>query len=124
MSKILIVDDNQGTIDLIESCIVDLGTAIFKAKNGEIGWDTFQEVKPDLVITDYKMPGLDGYELALLIEKDSPDCPVILLTGYDDMDEKVKTHFTKIFEKPFPIRIFHFTIKQLLESKSTLTGCT
>ena len=116
MSKILIVDDNKGTMDLIESCIIDLCENIFKARDGKLGWETYKKVKPDLVITDYRMPGLDGIELAKLIEKDRPKCPVILLSGYDDMDEKVKSYFTKIFAKPFPIRIFHLTVKQLLDS--------
>ncbi|MFK7826166.1 MAG: response regulator [Oligoflexales bacterium] len=114
MSKILIVDDHQDTIETIESCIKDNATKIYKANDAKSGWTTFKKVKPDLVITDYGMPEVDGYVLACLIAKES-QCPVILVTGYGNIDEKLKSQFVHVFPKPFPIEDFMNTVKDLLK---------
>ena len=117
MPKILIVDDDQGTLNLIESCVIRITPRVYKARDGEEGWDTYKEVTPDLVITDYKMPRLDGYQLAKLIEKQNPSCPMILVSGYDDIDEIVKSHFENIYAKPFSIPSFLKTVRFLTKDR-------
>ncbi|MFK7827313.1 MAG: response regulator [Oligoflexales bacterium] len=117
MNKVLIVDDSPDILDLIESCIEDVSTTVFKALDVKSGWVTFKETKPDLVITDYKMPDADGYELVKLIKKESPHCPVILVTGYSGVDDDILSLFTKVFTKPFPSIQLKKTVTILLEKK-------
>ena len=114
MSKVLIVDDSQGTLDIIEHCVHRFTKDTITASDGSSAWELFLEHKPDLVITDYKMPGMNGLELALQIEKVRKELPIILVTGCDDVDENVKSHFKNIFSKPFSIGRFQNTVKKLL----------
>ena len=117
MFKILIIDDDEDILDLIEMATNGLAAKIFKAYDGKKGWDTFIEERPDVVITDYKMPGLDGYELAQLIRKESPHCLIILLTGTENLEEKVRSQFSHIAPKPFSIVDFQKTLKTLSGNK-------
>ena len=114
MSKVLIVDDSQGTLDLIEHCVRRITKDTITATEGKAAWDLFQQHRPDLVITDYKMPGINGIELAQLIRTINKNCPIILVTGYDDMDEAIMTQFKNVFPKPFPIERFQNAVRRLL----------
>ncbi len=55
-----------------------------EAPDGELAWGAIQKEKPDIVITDIKMPFMDGLELSALIKKELPDTIIIILSGYDD----------------------------------------
>jgi two-component system response regulator YesN len=57
-----------------------------EASDGELAWPTIHKPRPDLVITDIKMPFMDGLELARLIRSELPNTAVIVLTGHDDFD--------------------------------------
>ena len=114
MHTVLIVDDSHGTLDLIERCVHRITKNTFSALDGQSAWELFQQQSPDLVITDYKMPGINGIELAQLIRTINKDCPIILVTGYDDMDEAITTQFKNIFPKPFPIERFQSAVRRLL----------
>ncbi|MFK7826288.1 MAG: response regulator [Oligoflexales bacterium] len=117
MSKILVVDDDQGTLNLVESCVKNLCNKVFTALDPKIGWEIFIEEKPELVITDYGMPKIDGFVFACLIEEHEHQCPVILVTSYDNIDERLKSQFTHIFQKPILIDDFLQSVKTLLNSK-------
>ena len=55
-----------------------------EAPDGELAWPQIQKLKPDIVITDIKMPFMDGLSLSRLIKKELPDTTVIILSGHDD----------------------------------------
>jgi len=55
-----------------------------EAQDGELAWPLIQKTKPDIVITDIKMPFMDGLALSKLIRKELPDTTIIILSGYDD----------------------------------------
>jgi len=57
---------------------------IGEAPDGELAWPAIQKAKPDIVITDIKMPFMDGLELSKLIKSNLPKTIVIILSGYDD----------------------------------------
>ena len=54
------------------------------ASDGELAYPLIQKSKPDILITDIKMPFMDGIELSRLVKKDMPDIKIIFLTGYDE----------------------------------------
>ena len=54
------------------------------ASDGELAYPLIQKTKPDILITDIKMPFMDGIELSRLVKKDMPDLKIIFLTGYDE----------------------------------------
>ena len=61
--KILIVDDEPGTRLMVASAVRRLGHDIVEAEDGTDGWRRFEREQPDVMITDWAMPGLDGTEL-------------------------------------------------------------
>ena len=59
-------------------------TFVGEASDGELAWPQIQKLKPDIVITDIKMPFMDGLTLSRLIKKELPETMVIILSGYDE----------------------------------------
>lgn len=55
-----------------------------EAQDGELAWPLIQKQKPDIVITDIRMPFMDGLSLSRLIKKNMPETTIIILSGYDD----------------------------------------
>ena len=64
MDKILVVDDEQSIRHLLRTILTNTGYDVIEAANGEQGFETALDEKPDLIITDIMMPIKDGYELA------------------------------------------------------------
>ncbi len=59
-------------------------TFVGEAQDGELAWPLIQKQKPDIVITDIRMPFMDGLSLSRLIKKNMPDTTIVILSGYDD----------------------------------------
>ncbi|MCF8112240.1 MAG: response regulator [Desulfotignum sp.] len=88
---ILLVDDEPGIRNVLDITLTHAGFKVWPASNGDQGWDLFRENHPDIVITDIKMPGIDGIDLLKQIKEISPDTEVIMITGHGDMDLAVKS---------------------------------
>lgn len=74
-----------------------------EASDGELAYPMIRKLKPDIVITDIRMPFMDGLELSRLIKKDIPDISIIILSGYDEFDyakEGIKIGVTEYLVKP------------------------
>ncbi len=88
---ILLVDDEQGIRNVLNITLTHAGFKVLVARDGDEGLVIFKSDKPDIVITDIKMPGIDGIELLKQIKQISPDTEVIMITGHGDMDLAVKS---------------------------------
>jgi signal transduction histidine kinase len=88
---ILLVDDEPGIRKVLDITLSHAGFTVCTARDGEEGWHLFKEKHPDIVITDIKMPGIDGIDLLKQIKKRRPDTEVIMITGHGDMDLAVKS---------------------------------
>ncbi len=83
--KILIVDDEAGTRLMVATAVEQLGHRAIQAADGEEGWQAFQLHRPEVVITDWAMPGLDGTQLIGRIRASSGDYTyTMLLSGRVD----------------------------------------
>jgi CheY-like chemotaxis protein len=82
--SILLVDDNKLGLSARKCVLEELGHTIATAANGVDALEQFASRKFDLVVTDYKMPRMDGLELIAGLRKTSPDLPVILISGFVD----------------------------------------
>lgn len=80
--RILIVDDEQDARELIASVLAEAGYQVEQAKDGLEAINKLSAVRPDLVLTDLRMPGLTGVDLAQRIR----GLPVILMTGTETHD--------------------------------------
>jgi CheY-like chemotaxis protein len=81
-SNILLVDDNRDGLLVRRLLLEELGYAVRVARNGEEGLTSFQADHFDVVVTDYKMPRMNGVELIQQIRKIDPNARVILLSGF------------------------------------------
>ena len=81
---ILLVDDNKLGLSARKCVLEELGHTIWTAANGVDALEQFASRKFDLVVTDYKMPRMDGLELIAGLRKTSPELPVILISGFVD----------------------------------------
>jgi CheY-like chemotaxis protein len=83
-SRILLVDDNAHGLSARRCVLEELGHRISTASSATEALEQFAEHKFDLLVTDYKMPRMDGIELIARVRKQDPDVPVILLSGFVD----------------------------------------
>jgi CheY-like chemotaxis protein len=79
--RILLVDDNVLGSSARQMILSDHGYIVETARSGEEAWDIFQREHFDIVVTDYKMPGMTGVDLIALIRTASTPARVILLSG-------------------------------------------
>ena len=90
-NKLLIVDDEEGIRKVLSISLSDSGYTVFTAQNGEEALEIFRQENPPIVLTDIKMPGMDGIELLRTLKQESPDTEVIMITGHGDMDLAIKS---------------------------------
>jgi CheY-like chemotaxis protein len=83
-ARILLVDDNTHGLCARKSVLEELGHRISTASSGADAIEQFGSHKFDLVVTDYKMPRMDGIELIKRLRKQAPGLPVVLISGYVD----------------------------------------
>lgn len=86
---------------------------IVTASNGKEGLEKFRELNPDVVISDIKMPVMDGIEMAALIRKENKDIPIILTTAFSEVPyliEAIKIGVSRYVQKPLKIRELAETI--------------
>jgi DNA-binding NtrC family response regulator len=83
--KILVVDDDARIRESLSRVLSAAGTEVCAIGSAEEALGILGEVRPDLVISDVRMPGLDGLELLRLLRERKPDVDVALMTAYDDL---------------------------------------
>jgi two-component system response regulator HydG len=89
--KLLLIDDEEGLRKLLSISLRNEGYDVITAENGKRGIELFEQEAPSIVLTDIKMPGMDGIVLLRRIKKINPDAEVIIITGYGDMENAVKS---------------------------------
>jgi signal transduction histidine kinase len=90
-SRLLLIDDEPGIRRMMALDLGGEGYEVFTAPDGKTGLELFTREKPDLVLTDLKMPGMDGIEVLRRVKRMSPETEVIVITGHGDMDLAIKS---------------------------------
>ncbi|WP_447968331.1 response regulator [Nitrospira sp. M1] len=104
--RILVVDDEQSILDAMAEAIRLLDCTVITAQNGEEAWEKFENEKPDVVVTDVRMPHRDGLTLTTQIKASQPLCPVIVVTGFGSEQAAVaalKAGASDYLVKPFQL---------------------
>ncbi len=89
--KLLLVDDEADIREILSLYIADMGFDVTAAADGLEALDRFEAERPPLVVTDIKMPGLDGIELLREVKRREPDTEVIMITGHGDLDLAIRS---------------------------------
>ena len=116
--KILLVDDEEGIRKVLGIALTDSGYAVYSAETGEGALKIFREIHPSIVLTDIKMPGMDGIELLKTIKQENPDTEVVMISGHGDMDlaiESLKLEATDFITKPINDDVLEIALKRCHE---------
>jgi signal transduction histidine kinase len=116
--KILIVDDEQDIREVLSVALADMGYDVVSAENGEEALALFQHSRPPVVLTDIKMPRLDGLDLLQKIKHENPETEVIMITGHGDMDLAVKSlkyEATDFITKPINVDALEISLRRAEE---------
>lgn len=106
--KILVVEDDRDILELIVVTFRAKGFILFKAEDGEKALEIYKLHKPDLVISDLKVPKIDGFELSRYIRNMDPNQEILFMSGYYQnaiKNEYAKNIFgvEKVMAKPFTL---------------------
>jgi signal transduction histidine kinase len=117
-NRILLVDDEAGIRKVLGIFLADSGYAVTTAENGEDALHQFRQLRPPIVLTDIKMPEMDGIELLQHIKAESPDTEVIMFTGHGDMELAIKSlkyDATDFVTKPINDEVLEIALKRACE---------
>ena len=115
-ARLLLVEDDDSVRHLMAESLEAIGYAVTQAADGETALGMLREGVPDLLITDYLMPGMTGAELMQKVRAEAPDLPMIIATGYADMkaiEEVIGEN--QLLRKPFPLAELAATVARALE---------
>ncbi|HEX9078330.1 MAG TPA: response regulator [Desulfuromonadaceae bacterium] len=79
--SVLVIDDDPAILLTLTAYLEDSGFSVVKASDGKTGLELFAQLRPDAIVTDLRMPGLDGFEVIAAVKAQSPATPVIAFTG-------------------------------------------
>lgn len=116
--KILVIDDEQPTLTMFELLLSTLGHEVLLANSGERGLEVFAEHRPPLVLTDIKMPGMDGIEVLGRLKEEEPSVEVVVITGHGDMDVAIQAlnlDATDFINKPLRLEVLQKALERVEE---------
>lgn len=119
MSRILIVEDDQTQLEMLRDVLEEKDHLVLIASKAEEGLKLFQDTKPELVIIDILMPGLDGLELLKQFKESSQNFKSVVLTGLNEDRCKQKAEELEAdcyLVKPIDLEAFKSIIQNLLQS--------
>jgi DNA-binding NtrC family response regulator len=121
--SVLVIDDNAALAENIAEILEDFGVEVRLAMDAQQALDCFGEREWSLVVTDVRMPGIDGLELLSLIKERSPGTPVLVMTGYADRDTVNRAHHSgalAVVNKPLDLDAFIDLVERLAEAEKAV----
>ena len=128
MSKLLLIDDEEGIRKVFSISLKSDGYDVATAASGQQGIDLFQKEFFPIVLTDIKMPGMDGIEVLRRIKEINPEVEVIVITGHGDMESAIQSlqlGASDFLTKPVSDQLLSIALKRAeerLKTKKTLNN--
>lgn len=131
-NKIWVIDDDRAMRWVLEKTFKEEGFEVTSFEEAQSALDQLTEDIPDVILTDIRMPGIDGLTFLAKVKASHPDLPVIIMTAHSDLESAVSSYQTGAFEylpKPFDIdealalvnrAIMHINKLQQQESAKTV----
>ena len=126
---IMIVDYSKDNIDILKKFLTKFGFKITVALSGELALDLIPKLKPDLILLDVMMPGIDGYEVCIRLKKDKDlkNIPVIFITAKGDTEDILEGFGVGAVDyimKPFRLEEVYVRVKTHLILSAALKKLT
>ncbi len=115
---LLLVDDEEGIRNVLRISLADAGYTVVTAAGVEEALARFAERRPDIILTDIKMPGRTGIDLLKTVKEMDTDVEVIMLTGHGDLDlaiQSLKLDATDFLTKPVNDEVLGHALKRAAE---------
>jgi len=127
MARILLVDDEPSVRAPLARALQIDGHAVQEAIDGADALEklTGDETGFDLMISDIRMPVMDGIALTLSVAAEKPGFPIVLMTGYAEQRERARELdglVDDVLTKPFPLAEFRAAIRNVLEKRGLIQG--
>ncbi len=133
MSKdtvVWVVDDDRSIRWVLERAFQKAGMQVQTFNGGEAALDRLREMTPDVIVSDIRMPGLDGIDLLRRLQESHPELPVIIMTAHSDLDSAVAAYHGGAYEylpKPFDVdeaveQVRRASQRRSLESTAAAAG--
>jgi len=123
--KICVVDDDNSIRWVLEKALGNAGLQVETFASADVALEAIASEEPAVIVTDIRMPGMDGLELLEQINSRYPDLPVIIMTAHSDLDSAVSAYKGGAFEylpKPFDIDEAVTLVKRALEVREQQTS--
>jgi CheY-like chemotaxis protein len=107
-TRVLVVEDNSLNLKLLRDVLMHAGFDVAEARSGEDGVARAMEFRPDLVLMDLQLPGIDGTQAMRMIKggPSGPDIPVVALTAFamsEDRERALRNGFDGYLSKPISV---------------------
>ena len=116
--KILLVDDEKDIREVVHLSLSDMGYQVLEAEDGDQALRIFRDTQPPIVLTDIKMPNMDGIELLQKIKLENPETEVVMITGHGDMDLAIKSlkyKATDFITKPINVNVLEIALQRVCD---------
>ncbi|MDD5459313.1 MAG: response regulator [Phycisphaerae bacterium] len=125
--KVLVVDDEIHIVHIVAIKLRNNGYEVTTAENGQQGFELACEEKPDIIITDFQMPILNGLEFVQKLRENdqTSEIPVVMLTarGFSiDDEQKKQLNISECLSKPFSPRELLMNIEDILHARQMLAS--
>jgi putative two-component system response regulator len=116
---VLVIDDESIIRQVFSYYLEDREYSVMTAENGILGMEVFDREKPDIVLTDLRMPQADGLEVLAHIREQAPETPVVVISGANSLDDAVQALRLGAWDyliKPVQdLNLLGYTVKECLE---------
>ena len=119
--KVCVIDDDSSIRWVLDKALHKAGLSVVSFESGESALAAFGREEPAVVVTDIRMPGIDGLELLERISEQYPELPVIIMTAHSDLDSAVAAYKGGAFEylpKPFDVEEAVALVNRALEVRA------
>ena len=118
--KVLVIDDERSIREHFEMFFLEKGVDVLSAENGEKGIDLVREEKPDLLILDIRLPGIDGLEVLRRVKEENDRISVIMITAFQDMETTIQAMKLGAYDyihKPLDIEELEMVVEKAMENR-------